>query len=80
MFGYVFHDMEWPKSWANIEDSVVLLERNLYGHPPAGLLGDRQFEEPFFGTWMGDSTDLAMHVRSSKTRVILVKKMWVTAK
>ena len=45
MFGYVFHDMEWPKSWANIEDPVVLLERNLYGHPPAGLLGERQFEE-----------------------------------
>ena len=27
-----------PKSWANIEDSVVHLERNLYGHPLAGLL------------------------------------------
>ena len=32
------------KSWANIEDSVVLLERNLYGHPLAGLLWKRQFE------------------------------------
>ena len=28
-----------------IEDPVVPLERNLYGHPPAGLLWERQFEE-----------------------------------
>ena len=27
------------------EDPVVLLERNLYGHPLAGLLWKRQFEE-----------------------------------
>ena len=33
------------KSWANIEDLVVLLERNLYGHPLAGLVWERQFEE-----------------------------------
>ena len=40
---------KWPNSWANIEDDVVLLERNLYGHPFAGLLWDGQFEEvPFF--------------------------------
>ena len=35
----------WPKSWANIEDLVVLLERNLFGHPFAGLLWKRHFEE-----------------------------------
>ena len=29
---------KWPKSWTNIEDPVVLLERHLYGHPLAGLL------------------------------------------
>ena len=29
---------KWPNSWANIEDPVVPLERNLYGHPLAGLL------------------------------------------
>ena len=28
-----------------LEDLVVLLERNLYGHPSAGLLWDRQYEE-----------------------------------
>ena len=35
----------WPKSWSNIEDPVVLLERNLYGPPLAGLLWERQFEK-----------------------------------
>ena len=36
---------EWPKSWEYIEDPVVPLERNLYGHPLAGLLWERQFEK-----------------------------------
>ena len=36
---------KWPTSWANMEGPVVLLERNLYGHPLAGLLWERQFEE-----------------------------------
>ena len=28
----------WPKSWSCMEDPVVPLERNLFGHPLAGLL------------------------------------------
>ena len=36
---------KWPKSWSNMEDPVVLLERNLYGHLLAGLLWERQFEK-----------------------------------
>ena len=35
----------WPKSWSNIEEPVVSVERNLYGHPFAGLLWERQFEK-----------------------------------
>ena len=35
---------KWPKSWSSMEDPAVLLERNLYGHPLAGLLWERQFE------------------------------------
>ena len=35
---------KWPKSWSSVEDPVVPLERNLYGHPLAGLLWERQFE------------------------------------
>ena len=35
---------KWPKSWFSMEDPVVPLERNLHGHPLAGLLWERQFE------------------------------------
>ena len=36
---------QWPKSWSSIEDPVVPFERNLYCHPLAGLLRERQFEK-----------------------------------
>ena len=45
---------KWPKSWSNMEDPVVPLERNLYGHPLAGLLWERQFEK--IGTRLGKSS------------------------
>ena len=35
---------KWPKSWSSMEDPVVPLEQNLYGHPLAGLFWKRQFE------------------------------------
>ena len=36
---------KWRKSWSSMEDPVVPLERNLYGHPLEGLLWERQFEK-----------------------------------
>ena len=36
---------KWPKSWSSMEDRVVPLERNLYGHLLVGLLWERQFEK-----------------------------------
>ena len=39
---------KWPKTWEYIEELVVPLERNLYRHPLAGLLWERQFEK----AWM----------------------------
>ena len=36
---------KWPKSWSNMEDPVVPLERNQKSHPLAGLLLERQFEK-----------------------------------
>ena len=36
---------KWPKSWSSMEDPVVPLERNLYGHLLAGLLWERKFEK-----------------------------------
>ena len=34
-----------PKSWSSMEDPVVPLEQNLYGHPLGGLLWERHFEK-----------------------------------
>ena len=39
---------KWPKAWSSMEDPVVPLERNLYGHSLAGLLRERQFEKVLF--------------------------------
>ena len=36
---------KWPKSWSSMEDPVVPLERNLFGHPLAGLSWERQFDK-----------------------------------
>ena len=36
---------KWPKSWSSMEDPVVPLERNLYGHPLAGQMWELQFEK-----------------------------------
>ena len=47
-----------PKSWSNIEDPVVLLERNLYGHPLAGLFVEKTVRRSFIRTWVGESTEL----------------------
>ena len=43
-FGFVYQQHKWPNSWSSMEDPVVPLERNLYGHPLAELLWERQFE------------------------------------
>ena len=41
---YVFQNICGRSHGKYIEDPVVLLERNFYGHPLAGLLWERQFE------------------------------------
>ena len=61
---------KWPKSWSNIEDPVVPLERHLYGHPSAGLSWERQFEEASLELGWEKVPKLAMCVRSKKTSVI----------
>ena len=40
---------KWPKSWSSIEDPVVLLGRNLYGHPWAALLMGKAIRESSIG-------------------------------
>ena len=44
-----------------MEDPVVPLERNLYGHPLAGLLCERQFE---IEIRLGESLQLRMLMRT----------------
>ena len=70
---------KWLESWSSIEDPVVLLERNLYGHPLAGLLWERQFEKILIEVRLGEGFQLGMLIRT------LVKKdysficMWMTS-
>ena len=63
---------KWPKSWSSMEDPVVPLERNLYGHLLTGLLWKRQFEKSLFKTWLGENSKLGMSLCSSWKRVILI--------
>ena len=63
---------KWTKTWANIEDYVALPERNLYGHPLAGLLWERQFEEVLLGRGREKRTKLVVSVCSSETKIVLV--------
>ena len=44
----------WRQSWSWKEESVVPLERNLYGHPLGGLLWERQFEKILLQHGWGD--------------------------
>ena len=37
------------KSWAKSEDPVIPLERNLYGHPPAGLICEKDNSKKTLG-------------------------------
>ena len=55
---------KWQKSWSNMEDTVVPRERNLYGHPLAGLLWERQFRENPIEIRLGESFQLGMLIRT----------------
>ena len=48
-----------------MEDEVVPLERNLYGHPLAGLMWDRQFEKILLKYALGENSKLGMLFRPS---------------
>ena len=62
---------KWPKSWANIEDPVVPLERHctvIYEQDCHG----RDNTQKFYWNLDGKSTKLGKYVCSSETRVISV--------
>ena len=49
---------KWPKSWSSMEDPLVPFERNLYGHPLAGLLCERQIEKIILKIRLGEGFQL----------------------
>ena len=60
---------KWPKSWSNIEDPVVLLERNLHGDALAELFWKDSLRKLHWN-WMGKSTELGMSFVYRKTKII----------
>ena len=44
------HRHKWPESWSSIEDPVVPLERNLYGHLLAVLHGKANLRKFYWST------------------------------
>ena len=48
----------WPKSWSRMEDPVVLLERNLYGHFFGKTNMGKAIRESSLRTRMGKSSKL----------------------
>ena len=71
---------KWPKSWSNSEVPVVLLERNLYGHPSISwIVMGETIRRSLIGTWMGKHSELGMYVRSSETGYFC-QNMWMTSK
>ena len=69
---------KWPKSWSKMEDPVVPLERNLYGHPLAGLLWEKQFEKIVLKyDWEKVSNWECLFVHREKGRSYVC--MWMTS-
>ena len=62
-YAQIFRDVHqkhrWPKSWSNMEDRVVPLEKNLYGHPFGRTIMGKAISESSIGT--GKSRTLVRH-------------------
>ena len=70
---------KWPKSWSSMEDPVVLLERNLYGHPLTGLLWERQIEKVLLGHGWEKTSKLGMLFSLPKRKDSSCLCMWTTS-
>ena len=71
---------KWPKSLVKIEDPLVPLERNLYGHPFAGLLQERQFEEALSELWMGNRFQIGNSCLFIENKDYFCQYTWMTSK
>ena len=69
---------KWPKSWSSMEDPVVPLERNLYGHPLAGLLWERQFEKILLKYGWEKVSKLGMSLCTIVKKDYSYRCMWMT--
>ena len=55
---------KWPKSWSSVEDPVVLLERNLYGHPLCkGNVSCTSYSRTFYDTQMATANCVHPHAQ-----------------
>ena len=63
---------KWPKSWSSMEDPVVPLEKNLYGHPLAGLFSEKEFEKIMLKYGWEKVSKLEMLFRTPWKRIILI--------
>ena len=61
---------KWPKSWSSMEDPVVPLERNSYGHPLAGLIMGKAIRDSSIKTWLGKGSELGMLFCQSGKRTL----------
>ena len=65
-----------PKRWDSIEVPAILFERDLYGHPLAGLLRERKFEGVLLSqNWERVPTREYVR-RSSERSVVLEENRW----
>ena len=69
---------KWPKLWSSMEDPVVPLERNLYGHPLAGLLWERQIEKILLERGWEKIPNLGMSLCTSWKKDYSYLCMWMT--
>ena len=60
---------KWPKSWTYIEDPVVPLERNLYGHSLSIILWEGHFEKVLLGLGWENSIGLGMVILASSAPI-----------
>ena len=61
---------KWPKSWSSMEDPVVPLDRNLYGHPSGSTIVGKVICQSSIKTCLGKSSKLGMLVCQPRKRTI----------
>ena len=73
--GKYYHPVEDGNNGTSIDEPVLFLERNLYGHPVAGLLWERELEESkkYFSSKTGTKCQRGSVCLSPKITTILVR-------